>query len=404
MNDYGNQPVICKFEIEVHGIASPARLDNLTTCHRQHKEMSETAQTNPPSNFRFRQCPVEKIRIRFSDFAPTVSPDHLLAELPGEEFIEIDARSTFSHIVPKISIRELSKERPDLFCPVDEFIKLPPQCLAKAYRLLEETYELDSEFSPDNPTEPFVENLLEAAQNLARLAKTQSSTSALTLPTVSMEEPIPEVLPEASPENYPLPDPPSDQPQRLIELIHRLPTFHRFSPAPPVSTLIEPLILETENSSTDLPDQNNLQSLFLTDEKLTVRRVVELCGDLPGIRSCVLTREDSVIASHNVPENLDLVAMSSTASKMLAAMQESSSQLGIGEIPALTLHTERGPLSIVQNNRLTMLVIHSDRGFIPGVREKLTAALTELSHAPLALPSAARPALGMPLPPDSESL
>jgi predicted regulator of Ras-like GTPase activity (Roadblock/LC7/MglB family) len=197
----------------------------------------------------------------------------------------------------------------------------------------------------------------------------------------------------------------SDQPQRLLELIHRLPTFHRFSPAAPVSTLIEPLILETENSSTDLPDQDNLQSLFLTDEKLTVRRVVELCGDLPGIRSCVLTCEDSVIASHNVPENLDLVAMSSTASKMLQAMQESSSQLGIGAIPALTLHTERGPLSIVQNNRLTMLVIHSDRGFIPGVREKLTAALGELSHAPLALPSAAPlPALGMPLPPDSESL
>ena len=409
MNDYGNQPVICKFEIEVHGIASPARLDNLTTCHRQHKEMSETAQTNSPSNLRFRQCPVEKIRLRLSDLAQSVSPEHLLADLPGEDFIEIDAHLTLSHIVPKISIKELSKERPDLFCSVDEFIKLPPQCLAKAYRLLEEPYELGSEFSPHNPTEPFVENLLEASQNLARLAKTQSSTSAATLPTVSMEEPISEALPEASPENDPLPEPDpataSDQPQRLIELIHRLPTFHRFSPAQTVPTLIEPLILETENSSTDLPDQDNLQSLFLTDEKLTVRRVVELCGDLPGIRSCVLTREDSVIASHNVPENLDLVAMSSTASKMLAAMQESSSQLGIGAIPALTLHTERGPLSIIQNNSLTMLVTHADRGFIPGVREKLTAALSELSHAPLALPSAAPlHALGMPLPPDSESL
>jgi hypothetical protein len=203
LNDHGNQPVIGKFEFEVHGIASPERLDNLTTLHRQHKEMSETAQTNSPSNLRFRQCPVEKIRIRFSDFAPTVSPDHLFAELPGEEFIEIDARSTLSHIVPKISIRELSKERPDLFCPVDEFIKLPPQCLAKAYRLREEAYELGSEFSPHTSTEPFVENLLEATQNLARLAKAQSFPSAPTLLAVSMEEPIPEALPEASPEYDP---------------------------------------------------------------------------------------------------------------------------------------------------------------------------------------------------------
>jgi predicted regulator of Ras-like GTPase activity (Roadblock/LC7/MglB family) len=200
------------------------------------------------------------------------------------------------------------------------------------------------------------------------------------------------------------PDPQSatDQPHRLIELIHSLPTFHRFTPAPPVTTLIEPLVLETENSGTDIPEQDSLQALFLTDEKLTIRRVVELCGDLPGIRSCVLTRDDTVVASHNVPENFDLVAMSSTASKMLAAMQESSSQLGIGAVPALTLHTERGPLSLVQINRLTLLVVHSDRGFIPGVREKLTAALGELSRAPLALPSAAAPAGGMPLPPAEE--
>jgi predicted regulator of Ras-like GTPase activity (Roadblock/LC7/MglB family) len=185
-------------------------------------------------------------------------------------------------------------------------------------------------------------------------------------------------------------------------LIHSLPTFHRFSPAPAPQTLIEPLILETENTGTDIPEQESLQALFLTDEKLTVRRVVELCGELPGIRSCVLTREDAVVASHNVPENFDLVAMSSTASKMLAAMQESSSQLGIGAVPALTLHTERGPLSIVQNNRLTLLVVHTDRGFIPGVREKLTSTLSELSRMPLALPSAAATVGGMPLPPASE--
>ena len=373
--------------------------------------MSETAQTNPPSNLRFRQCPVEKIRLRLSDLAQAVSSEHLLADLPGEDFIEIDAHSTLSHIVPKISIRELAQERPDLFWPSDELIKLPPLCIAKAYRLREESYEIGSEFSPDKkPTESPADNFLEATQNLARLAKTKSSPEesaphAAEPITEPISEDLPSPSPQDAPESEPEPPPASDQPQRLLELIHRLPTFHRFSPAAPVSTLIEPLILETENPSTDLPDQDNLQSLFLTDEKLTVRRVVELCGDLPGIRSCVLTCEDSVIASHNVPENLDLVAMSSTASKMLQAMQDSSSQLGIGAIPALTLHTERGPLSIVQNNRLTMLVIHADRGFIPGVREKLTAALGELSHAPLALPSAAPlPALGMPLPPDSESL
>jgi predicted regulator of Ras-like GTPase activity (Roadblock/LC7/MglB family) len=259
----------------------------------------------------------------------------------------------------------------------------------------EESYEPGDEFSPESKRSTAAgRDFTCAAQNLERLTKAQILPD--TQPAAEAEEPP--LTPPAPFE----PPPSADHPQRLIELIHSLPTFHRFSPAPSSPTLIEPMILETENTGTDLPDQEKLQALFLTEEKLNVRRVVELCGELPGIRSCVLTRDDAVVASHNVPENFDLVGMSSTASKMLSAMQESSSQLGIGALPALTLHTERGPLSIVQNNRLTLLVVHADRGFIPGVREKLTATLGELSRMPLALPSAAATSGGMPLPPAAE--
>ena len=375
--------------------ANPVGLDNLPQLSRQSKEMTAPASTYPSSTLRFRQRPVEKIRLRISDLAPVVGTEHLIGELPEEDFIEIDAHSTLAHIVPRISIRALAEVRPDLFLPVDEFVKLPAHRIATAYRLSEESYESGDEFSPDSKTSLIAdEDFTSAAQNLDRLSKNQI---------------FPDIEPAAEAEEPPLappapvePSPSADQPQRLIELIHSLPTFHRFSPAPPSSTLIEPLILETENTGTDLSDQESLQALFLTEEKLTVRRVVELCGELPGIRSCVLTRDDTIVASHNVPENFDLVSMSSTASKMLSAMQESSSQLGIGAVPALTLHTERGPLSIVQNNRLTLLVVHADRGFIPGVREKLTATLGELSRMPLALPSAAATGGGMPLPPAAE--
>jgi predicted regulator of Ras-like GTPase activity (Roadblock/LC7/MglB family) len=347
--------------------------------------------TNSSSTLRFRQIPIAKVRLRITDLAAFVAAQHLQRELPEEEFIEIDAHSSLAHIVPRISIRALAKVRPDLFLPVDEFVKLPTHRIATAYRMGEESYEPIDEFSPESKSSTAAgHDFISAAQNLARLSKTQ---------ILSDSEPAPEAgeAPLAPP--APVQPPPSaDQPQRLIELIHSLPTFHRFAPAPPSPDLIEPLILETENTGTDLPDQETLQAIFLTEEKLTVRRVLELCGELPGIRSCVLSCDDAVVASHNVPENFDLVGMSSTASKMLSAMQESSSQLGIGAVPALTLHTERGPLSIVQNNRLTLLVVHADRGFIPGVREKLTATLGELSRMPLALPSAAVSSGGMPLP------
>jgi hypothetical protein len=140
-------------------------------------------------------------------------------------------------------------------------------------------------------------------------------------------------------------------------------------------------------AESDLPDQHALQALFMTDENLNTSRVVELCGGLPGIQSCVLTSENQVVASHNIPEGLDIVSLSSNAAAMLRAMHDASAGMGIGEIPAVTLHTARGPLSIFQKEHLAMLVFHGDRGFVPGVREKMTATLTELTHAPLTLPS-----------------
>ena len=124
----------------------------------------------------------------------------------------------------------------------------------------------------------------------------------------------------------------------------------------------------------------------MTDETLSTGRIVELCGGLPGIQSCILTSDTQVVASHNIPEGLDLVSLSSNAASMLRAVQGASAGMGIGEIPAMTLHTAKGPLSIFQRDHLALLVFHGDRGFVPGVREKMTATLTELARAPLALP------------------
>jgi hypothetical protein len=201
------------------------------------------------------------------------------------------------------------------------------------------------------------------------------------------DEPEIEQLPEpveaaAEPESEP-------PPRRLAEIISNLPTFQRVTET--TFLTLKPLTPEPQPSNaaveSELPDQHALQALFMTNENLSTGRVVELCGGLPGIQSCVLTSENQVVASHNIPEGLDIVSLSSNAAAMLRAMHDASAGMGIGEIPAVTLHTARGPLSIFQKEHLAMLVFHGDRGFVPGVREKMTAALTELTHAPLALPS-----------------
>lgn len=153
-----------------------------------------------------------------------------------------------------------------------------------------------------------------------------------------------------------------------------------------VFTMLRTETLSREVRGNEITEQEPLQALFLTDENMTVDRVIELCGVLPGINSCVLAHGSVVVAAHNVPDGVDLVSMSAHAADMLRSMRESSARMGVGTVPAVTLHTEKGVISFFHRDDLTMLVFHKDRGFIPGVREKMAAVLGELTKARLTLP------------------
>ncbi len=151
--------------------------------------------------------------------------------------------------------------------------------------------------------------------------------------------------------------------------------------------VLETTPVEQKASVPEIAEEEPLQALFLTEEKLTVARVIELCGELPGINSCVLTHGSVVVAAHNAPAHVDLVSLSAHAADMLRAMRESSARMGVGTVPAVTLHTEKGVISFFHRGDLTMLVFHKDRGFVPGVREKMASALGELAKARLTLPA-----------------
>jgi predicted regulator of Ras-like GTPase activity (Roadblock/LC7/MglB family) len=154
----------------------------------------------------------------------------------------------------------------------------------------------------------------------------------------------------------------------------------------PVATRIHTEAVPREVRGHEIAEQEPLQALFMTDETMGVDRVIELCGGLPGINSCVLAQGSVIIAAHRVPAGVDLVSMSAHAEDMLRSMRESTARMGVGTVPAVTLHTEKGVISFFHRDDLTMLVFHRDRGFIPGVREKMAAVLGELTKARLTLP------------------
>jgi hypothetical protein len=332
--------------------------------------MSAVTQSLEAESAVYRSAAPQTLHLRLADIEDLLPRELLLRPIAEDETVEFPAGHILAHIVPTLSLSLLAELRPDLIEPARGVVRLPAHRIAKAYGLLETKDSMSTE------SDDFLFRA-EIASPSAHLGK------ILAPPDEPEIEQLPEPVEAATePESEP-------PPRRLSEIISNLPTFQRVTET--TFLTLKPLTPEPQPSNaaaeSELPDQHALQSLFMTDENLSTDRVVELCGGLPGIQSCVLTSENEVVASHNIPEGLDIVSLSSNAAAMLRAMHDASADMGIGEIPAVTLHTARGPLSIFQKEHLAMLVFHGDRGFVPGVREKMTAALTELTHAPLALPS-----------------
>ena len=145
-----------------------------------------------------------------------------------------------------------------------------------------------------------------------------------------------------------------------------------------------------------LADPAALQALFMTEEKLTLDRVIAMAGQLPGLRACILAHGDQVVCASNTPSGVDLQNLSGQAMTMLAQIRESSSKMGLGNVPGVTLHADQGALSFLHNKELCLLVLHGDRGFLPGVRERLQEMLGHLSCAE-ALPGGPSPQTSLPI-------
>ncbi len=339
---------------------------------------------------RHRFLPCASLTVKLSLIEPLIPPSRLLRPAAPEETLDLPTSVTLAHIVPHLNLHQLAALRPDFVEPSNDLIRLPIQSLATSYPLKETPVRpTDAPFIPaiDTRLHSPVANLRNLSAPLGEIISPLPEPPEAAITAPSQEPPPAAPTPHATPPEE-LAEP---LPRKLAEIFPNLPTFRRVEDLPPQPHLARPLstTLESPHQPQQLPEDTRdaLQALFLTEDELDLPKVVELCGSLPGIESCVLAHEERVLAAHNAPDGLDLVSLSSHASAMLRSMQDASAQMGIGDIPAVTLHTPKGPLSILQQERLTLIVLHGKRGFIPGVREKMTATLAELNRTPLQLPA-----------------
>jgi len=121
-----------------------------------------------------------------------------------------------------------------------------------------------------------------------------------------------------------------------------------------------------------------LQQVLHAEEELPITRLLALAGALPGLQGCALVRGSETVRSAGVPVGLDVPSLAIGARDLLEALGKPS---GLHFKPAITLYAESGPISLLHAGDLRLLVIHRERGFLPGIREKLEALLEALSGA-----------------------
>lgn len=344
------------------------------------------------------------------------------AEGEGCRMVEIPSADLLSGKIPKIALGRLQELLPDLVQvpsgrDVGETITLSPGWIALHFRMAthreelapEQVMEGDKSYQPRKATDTIAleehidANTLKKDEQIAEVIEVVNGADSVNEQDKTSES---SKAPTSSQEAEPTP-------ARRKGLFDALPIFRRRN-AREVALKSVPVTEKSEEAATrsameklpvtspialaverlwkldpqdKLADPSPLQALFMTEEKLTLESVISKAGQLPGLNACVLAHGDQVLCTSNATSGVDLRTLSAQAMTMLAQIRETSANMGLGAVPAVTLHAEQGALSFLHNGELCLLVLHGDRGFVPGVRERLQQMLGHLAEAKPALPS-----------------
>lgn len=265
-------------------------------------------------------------------------------------------------------------------------ISFPPVSHEQTFSMEVAEESLEPPVAMPAPQEEIPEPPEEVATPLAKIPEPPEEMAAPPEESRQPSEEIPELseeIPASSEEIWEPEDQPTLVPTDASEPI---------SP-PEVEAEVEAVWIESEHEAppsnraqAEIPHQDGLQAVFMTEELIGIDQVVQYCGTLPGVHSCVLSHGAAVLAAYHVPDHVDLVSLSAHAVEMLASMRTSVAKMGIGAVPAVTVHSESGPITFFNQDDLCLLILHKDRGFVPGVRERLQQVIEELSRANLPLP------------------
>jgi predicted regulator of Ras-like GTPase activity (Roadblock/LC7/MglB family) len=125
-------------------------------------------------------------------------------------------------------------------------------------------------------------------------------------------------------------------------------------------------------------DSERLHAIFMTDETLDLAKTVRMVGELPGLRACLLNTTDGLKLAGNLDDPSQEEAIAALMPELFQQARSKLANMHLGRLETITLYRGQVQLSTFIHGKLCLTVLHDNRPFKPGVREKVQAVISEL--------------------------
>jgi hypothetical protein len=112
-----------------------------------------------------------------------------------------------------------------------------------------------------------------------------------------------------------------------------------------------------------------LQEIFITDDYLDASQVAKLLSGLPKVQQAIILLDSGEIMECGGPEPFCRDAALS-ATSLLSAARDFALKMRRGKVGAITILADCA-ISIFQEGRVCLLLLHGGRGLLPGMRERM---------------------------------
>jgi len=116
--------------------------------------------------------------------------------------------------------------------------------------------------------------------------------------------------------------------------------------------------------------QMAFQEIFLTDEILDAKQVIALASQFSAIAGCTVSTADGLNLIGNQSEQPELETLSQLAPAFFKRIGTHSDEIRMGRVLSVTLQCEKGLVSMFLIGDICLSVLHQNRDFVPGMRDR----------------------------------